>query len=93
MTIASVAPVRSPDEAHDAAIVFVHGYTGSGPGTWIDLAPRLMKEPQLASWDGWTLTYGTSWMPDICGIWTADADLPILAARLATDLAKGALAR
>jgi pimeloyl-ACP methyl ester carboxylesterase len=93
MAIGSVTSVRPPDAKHDAAIVFVHGFTGSGPGTWADLAPRLMNEPGLASWDGWTLTYGTSWMPDICGIWTADADLPILAARLATDLTKGALAR
>jgi hypothetical protein len=97
MTVASLTPVRAPDSAHDAkhdaAIVFVHGFTGSGPGTWVDLAPRLLKHPQLASWDGWTLTYGTSWMPDICGIWTADADLPILAARLATDLKDGTLAR
>ena len=52
-----------------------------------------MNEPQLASWDGWTLTYSTSWMPDIGGIWTADADLPILAQRLVTDLAQGTLAR
>jgi predicted alpha/beta hydrolase family esterase len=93
MTTASITAVRPPDKAHDAAIVFVHGFTGSGPGTWNDLAPRLAKETQLASWDAWTLTYGTSWMPDICGIWTADADLPILAARLATDLSQGTLAR
>jgi pimeloyl-ACP methyl ester carboxylesterase len=92
MTTASITPVRPPDKTHDAAIVFVHGFTGSGPGTWSDVAPRLVKETQLASWDAWTLTYGTSWMPDICGIWTADADLPILAARLATDLTQGTLA-
>jgi hypothetical protein len=51
-----------------------------------------MMDPQLAAWDGWTVTYASSWMPDISGIWTADADLPILAKRLATDLTEGALA-
>lgn len=76
-----------------AAIVFVHGFTGRGPGTWNDLAPRIAAVPRLASWDCWTVTYATNWLPDIGGIWTADADLPTLAWRLSTDLRLGTLAR
>jgi hypothetical protein len=46
-----------------------------------------------SSWDCWTVIYASSWLPDISGIWTADADLGILAQRLATDLGQGTLAR
>jgi pimeloyl-ACP methyl ester carboxylesterase len=93
MTAAAIAPVRPPDQTHRAAIVFVHGFTGSGLGTWSALAPRIAGDTQLASWDCWTVTFGTSWLPDITGIWSADADLDILAERLATDLGKGTLQR
>jgi pimeloyl-ACP methyl ester carboxylesterase len=93
MLSAAVAPVRSPDQGHRAAIVFVHGFTGSGVPTWSDLAPRIADDLRLASWDSWTVSFGTSWLPDICGIWSADADLHVLADRLATDLSQGTLQR
>jgi pimeloyl-ACP methyl ester carboxylesterase len=93
MTEASINAVRPQDANHNAAVVMVHGYTGSGPGTWTDLAPRVAGDAQLSSWDCWTITYTTSWLPDICGIWSADADLSILAERLATDFGRGTLAR
>jgi predicted alpha/beta hydrolase family esterase len=93
MSVASIKPVRAENANHNAAVVMVHGFTGSGLGTWTDLAPRVIADAQLASWDCWTVTYSTSWLPDICGIWSADADLPILAERLATDLGAGTLAR
>jgi pimeloyl-ACP methyl ester carboxylesterase len=93
MSVASITSVREGGPAHDAAVVFIHGFTGSGPGTWKDLAPRVANVPQLSSWDFWTVTYATSWLPDISGIWTADADLSILAKRLETDLREGELAR
>jgi pimeloyl-ACP methyl ester carboxylesterase len=93
MADATIVPVRPADPKHRAAIVFVHGFTGKGPGTWNDLAPRIAADPALASWDCWTVTYASSWLPDICGIWTADADLGILAQLLVTDLGQGSLAR
>ena len=89
----SVTPVRPPNRNHRAAIVFVHGFTGSGVLTWSDLSPRIAGDLRLPSWDSWTITFGTSWLPDVCGIWSADADLDILAGRLATDLGLGALQR
>jgi pimeloyl-ACP methyl ester carboxylesterase len=90
---ASITPVRPADPSHDAAIVFVHGFSGSGVGTWKNLAPRIAAEPRLSSWDVWTVTYATSWWPDLSGVWSADADLPTLGQRLATDLGQGALSR
>ncbi|MDH3660947.1 MAG: alpha/beta hydrolase [Alphaproteobacteria bacterium] len=78
----------------DAAILFVHGFSGSGDhqGTWKDLAGRVMTDDRLRGWDGWAMTYGSNpWMPDVYGIWSADADLEILARRLAADLTHAAL--
>jgi pimeloyl-ACP methyl ester carboxylesterase len=93
MATATLTAVRPENPANRAAIVFVHGFTGTGAGTWTDLAPRIANATGFAKWDCWTVTYGTSWLPDVCGIWTADADLSILAKALATDLERGALAR
>jgi len=90
---ASITPVRPVDATHDTAIIFVHGFTGTGVGTWENLAPRVADQQKLSSWDVWTIRYATSWLPDFSGIWSADADLPTLAQRLATDLGQGALAR
>lgn len=86
MLPAAIETVRPPRPGNRAAVAYVHGFTGRGTGTWSDLAPRLADHPQLASWDAWTITYATSWLPDISGIWSADASLDVLALRLATDL-------
>jgi pimeloyl-ACP methyl ester carboxylesterase len=75
------------------AIIFVHGFTGDGLRTWTDLAGQIAKRPDLAPWDCWTMTYATSWLPDIAGIWAADADLSILALHLTTHVKRGALSR
>lgn len=89
----AIEPAKSLKSNNRAAVVFVHGFTGSGPGTWSDLAPSLSGHAQLASWDIWTMTYATGWLPDISGIWSADASLKILALRLAADLELGSLER
>jgi tetratricopeptide (TPR) repeat protein len=75
------------------AIVFVHGFTGDGPRTWADLADRIAGRADLAPWDCWTITYATSWLPDITGIWAADADLSKLALHFRAHVNLGALAR
>jgi pimeloyl-ACP methyl ester carboxylesterase len=84
-------PVRSGASNSQAAIVFIHGFTGSGQGTWKDLSGRIAGNDNLATWDIWTMTYGSSWFPDVSGIWSADAALGELALRLRTDLSEGAL--
>ena len=82
-----------PNRNQDAVVVFVHGFTGDGLRTWAKLADRIAGDPRLSSWDFYTVTYGTSWLPDVCKLWSADADLPIMAKRLGTHLGLGALAR
>ncbi len=62
----------------DRAVVFLHGFTGGRDDTW-ELFPRLLRE-KLSGWDIFTVGYATTLMPDVVGIWSADPDLPILAA-------------
>jgi pimeloyl-ACP methyl ester carboxylesterase len=92
MTKTPLACIRKT-EANQAAVLFVHGFSGDGLLTWKDLADRVAADNRLSCWDFWTITYGTSWVPDITGIWSADADLTILARRLQANLVEGALAR
>src|SRR5271166_339766 len=92
MDAPAISLVERVNPTERAAIVFVHGFTGSGATTWSNLAPRIARDPRLSSWDCWTMTYGTSWLPDVQGFWSADADLEMLGRRLATDLGQGALA-
>ena len=75
------------------AIVFVHGFTGDGLRTWADLSGQIARHPALVPWDCWTLTYASRWLPDITGIWAADADLSIIARHLRSHVNLGALAR
>jgi len=75
-----------------AAILFVHGFTGGGATTWSNIAPRVVRDSRLAKWDCWTMTYATSWLPDIKGFWSADADLGVIARALGTHLGLATLA-
>jgi hypothetical protein len=88
----SIRSLRERQGYRDA-IVFVHGFTGDGLRTWADLSSQIVGREELVPWDCWTLTYATSWLPDITGIWAADADLAILALHLRAHVNLGALAR
>jgi pimeloyl-ACP methyl ester carboxylesterase len=70
----------------DRAILFIHGFSGDQQGTW-GLFPTLIgTDTALNDWDILSLGYGTSLLPDVRGIWSADPDLPILAIHLRTRL-------
>src|SRR5208283_3157513 len=88
----SVACVRKSSADTKAAIVFVHGFTGSGATTRTELLPRIEAQANLEGWDIYTVTYATSLSLDISELWAADANLKTLGQRLATDLAQTALA-
>lgn len=88
----SIRCIRKGERNRDA-IVLVHGFTGDGLRTWADLSGQIAERKELAPWDCWTMTYGSSWLPDITGIWAADADLSILALHLRAHVKLGELAR
>lgn len=66
------------NHGNDAAIVFIHGFTGKVRDTWADLPWYLAVEPRLSTWDVHAVGYPTSLRIDIGG-WDKDPDIAILA--------------
>lgn len=64
-----------------AAIVFIHGFTGDPRETWGDFPKLLASDPRLSGWDFFGFGYSTRLLPDIVGLWSADAE-PVDLARL-----------
>jgi len=60
----------------ERAIVFIHGFTGRTVATWGKL-PGFLSE-KLPDWDIFAMGYPTSLLPDLCGIWSADPDVPAI---------------
>ena len=81
---------RKPS-ASRAAVAFLHGFTGKAEATWATLARYLAAEPKLANWDLVGVNYSTRLLPDLMGIWSADADIAHIATLFAGELLDGAL--
>ena len=62
---------------------FCTAFRADRDDTW-DRLPGLLGTV-VADWDIFTLGYATTFRPDILGVWSADADLPILATMLTTQ--------
>ena len=76
----------------ETAIVFVHGFGGDPEKTWGKFPEFLSADRQLSGWDVFTVGYTTRLVPDIVGIWSADAPLDRLALLLASALMESTLA-
>lgn len=74
------------DTNREAAVVFVHGFTGHVSRTWGDFPRYLADDPTLKSWDIFAVGYPSSVFIDIPGIWAADPEIGALATGLATTL-------
>ncbi len=70
----------------EAAIVFIHGFTGAGVSTWDSMIAFISEESSIASWDILTIEYPTALRMDIPNVWSSDPDLDILALTLKTSL-------
>jgi pimeloyl-ACP methyl ester carboxylesterase len=64
------------------AIVFLHGFSGDPAKTWGQFPAFLATDPRLVEWDIFSIGYTTRLVPDIVGIWNADAPLERLAGLL-----------
>jgi pimeloyl-ACP methyl ester carboxylesterase len=69
-----------------ACIIFVHGFTGSNALTWGKFPDLLIGTPELAAWDIVSLGYSTALIPDLVGIWSADAPIDKLATLFRTTV-------
>jgi pimeloyl-ACP methyl ester carboxylesterase len=67
---------------NDAAIVFIHGFTGDWRKTWGRI-PEFLR-PSLANWDLYGFGYESNRRFDLLGFWSADASISIIADMLYT---------
>ncbi|MCB0748181.1 MAG: alpha/beta fold hydrolase, partial [Ignavibacteriae bacterium] len=70
----------------NAAILFIHGFLGDPKKTWGEFPTLIQQDFLLDNWDLYTFGYSTSFLPDIRGIWSADASLGELAVLLKTEV-------
>ena len=75
----------------ERAVVLLHGFRGDRDDTW-DRLPGFVGT-LVADWDIYTLGYATTLRPDFVGAWSADPDLPTLAASLKTQTGMDPLIR
>lgn len=84
--VPTAIPVRVENNA--AAIVFVHGFSGSALKTWGNLPAQLTQEPGLNGWDIFSYGYATSiGRFETPGLWAADPNIERLALGLRTAAA------
>lgn len=76
----------------EAAVVFVHGFSG-GAETWAGFLDLLMVEDSVASWDVFGVSYPSGLRIDIANLWAADPSINILATELVTVASQMPLSR
>jgi hypothetical protein len=67
---------------NQAAIVFIHGFTGDWRKTWGKIPEFL--QPSLKNWDLYGFGYESNRRFDLLGLWSADASISIIADMLYT---------
>jgi hypothetical protein len=73
-------------QGNEAAVIFVHGFTGDWEKTWGRIPGFLTAEPKLKGWDLFGFGYESRRRFDLLGLWTADAALPEIAIKLYTTI-------
>ncbi len=76
--------IEHRNKGQNAAVIFVHGFTGKPEDTWADFATFLAAEKAVSGWDLFSVGYSTNLRIDLAGIWSADPDLDIVAELLRT---------
>ena len=75
---------------NQAAIVFIHGFSGDRKGTWGSIPEFLRENLRLDGWDMFGFGYESQKRIDLLGIWSADASIEEIATKLKStpELAK-----
>ena len=73
-------------QSNEAAIIFVHGFTGDWKKTWGRIPEFLEAERKLEGWDLYGFGYQSRRRFDLLGLWSADAALPEIATMLYTTI-------
>jgi len=75
---------QNPD--NQAAIIFIHGFTGDAEDTWGKFDELLKDEEQLKGWNIYQYGYNSKFTPDIKGLWACNPDITMLAENVRTQL-------
>jgi pimeloyl-ACP methyl ester carboxylesterase len=59
----------------DCALVFIHGFSGDPAKTWGQFPSFVAADPRLGDWDIYSFGYTTRLVPDLVGLWSANAPL------------------
>jgi pimeloyl-ACP methyl ester carboxylesterase len=73
-------------QSNEAAVVFVHGFTGDWQKTWGRIPEFLAADQKLKGWDLFGFGYESRRRFDLLGFWSADAALPEIATKLYTTI-------
>jgi pimeloyl-ACP methyl ester carboxylesterase len=76
--------IEHRNKGQNAAVIFVHGFTGKPENTWADFATFIAAEKAVSGWDLFSVGYSTNLRIDLAGIWSADPDLDMVATLLDT---------
>jgi pimeloyl-ACP methyl ester carboxylesterase len=68
------------------AIIFLHGFLGSGEGTWGRFPEFVLAEKSLRSWNVYALEFATSLRVDVPNMWSADPGLTTLSLSIQSAL-------
>jgi pimeloyl-ACP methyl ester carboxylesterase len=69
-------------QSNEAAVIFVHGFTGDWQKTWGRIPQFLGANQKLKGWDLFGFGYESRRRFDLLGMWSADAALPEIATKL-----------
>lgn len=72
-SVPTVSAIRSANS--QTAILFVHGFGGDWKKTWGEFPKLVAADKRLNDWDIYSIGYATALLPDIVGIWSANAPL------------------
>jgi pimeloyl-ACP methyl ester carboxylesterase len=71
---------------NEAAIIFVHGFTGDWKKTWGRIPEFVAADKRLQGWDLFGFGYQSRRRFDLLGLWSSDAALPEIATELFTTI-------
>lgn len=77
----SDVPLLTPfrQQGAKAAVLFVHGFSGNPAATFGEFPRFITEDARLNGWDLFSIGYVTKLVPDIVGVWKANAPIDRLA--------------
>ncbi len=82
---------RADHKKNQAAVVFIHGFSGDAQGTWGDFPKYLEADNILSGWDIYAFGYDSSLLPSRKMFWSSPPPICTLADQFATSASQSIL--